>query len=606
MPQAPDQLFLEFQRVLAGQYSLDHELGRGGMGVVYLARDVALDRSVAIKLLPPILAAQPAFRERFLREARTAARLSHPHIVPIHAVAERDGFVYFVMGYVPGRTLGQRVRDSGVLRPDDAARILREVAWALGYAHAQGVVHRDVKPDNILLEEPSGRAMVTDFGIAQVAEADPISGGHRAGTRGFMSPEQMEGTPLDGRSDLYALGLVGVYALTGGGVAEGEDAERALVVAPGWLRSALVDCMHHDAEDRFDDAAALAEALAPQGVAAPEMPAALRVWLTRTQPLVVLASMWSLFMSVGATFMAFRWLGGDARALNDLLRQLLFFAAPWVVLAIARIFETRRALAAGYDLTDFRAAAMAEAVRKREEYAYDASASNLAGAVARRVAIGALVTVFGLALLEGSGAISISNYIMNRLAIGLALIAAVSGVVGIVTPGRWSKRDVPTDLASRFWKSSFGAWTAKVAGWGLGRRARAADAMHRATEVLLGDELEALYDGLPTELRRGLDDVPRTIKRLTATAESLRGQVEAARALGEAADREQARLMEAVAALETLRVGLLKLRAGTVSIEGFTTDLDAVQEVGDRVDRLVDARRELDRSLSRGRADTPI
>src|SRR5574338_532632 len=170
MPQAPDQLFLEFQRVLAGHYSLERELGRGGMGVVYLARDVALDRAVAIKLLPPILAAQPTFRERFLREARTAARLAHPHIVPIHTVAERDGFVYFVMAYVAGR-------------------ILREVAWALGYAHAQGVVHRDVKPDNILLEEPAGRALVSDFGIAQVADAEAVSGGHRAGTLGCMSPE---------------------------------------------------------------------------------------------------------------------------------------------------------------------------------------------------------------------------------------------------------------------------------------------------------------------------------------------------------------------------------------------------------------------------------
>src|SRR5574338_276825 len=238
MPQAPDQLFLEFQRVLAGHYSLERELGRGGMGVVYLARDVALDRAVAIKLLPPILAAQPTFRERFLREARTAARLAHPNIVPIHTVQERDGFVYFVMAYVPGGTLGQRVREQGPLRPEEAARILREVAWALGYAHAQGVVHRDVKPDNILLEEPAGRAMVTDFGIAQVAELDPISGAHRAGTRGFMSPEQVLGGPLDGRSDLYALGLVGVYALTGTVVAEGEDAREVLAVAPGWLRDA--------------------------------------------------------------------------------------------------------------------------------------------------------------------------------------------------------------------------------------------------------------------------------------------------------------------------------------------------------------------------------
>jgi hypothetical protein len=245
------------------------------------------------------------------------------------------------------------------------------------------------------------------------------------------------------------------------------------------------------------------------------------------------------------------------------------------------------------------------AARKREEYAYDSSADNLAGAIARRVAIGALLTVFGLALLEGSGVISIPNYWMNRIAIGLALTAAVSGVIGIVTPGRWSSRDVPTDLASRFWKSRFGAWVVKVAGWGLGRRTRAADAMHRATEVLLGDELESLYEGLPGEVRRGIPEVPGTIKRLTANAESLRGQVEAARALGQAVERQQGQLMEAVAALETLRVGLLKLRAGTVSIEGFTTDLDAVRQVGERVDRLVEARRELERGLRRGVLDTP-
>ena len=181
----------------------------------------------------------------------------------------------------------------------------------------------------------------------------------------------------------------------------------------------------------------------------------------------------------------------------------------------------------------------------------------------------------------------------------------MSGVVGIVTPGRWSKQDVPTDLSARFWRSKFGAWAVRLSGWGLGRRARAADAMHRATEVLLGDELGSLYEGLPTEIRRGLPEVPVTIQRLTASAESLRSQVEAARALGQAVDRQQGQLMEAVAALETLRVGLLKLRAGSVSIEGFTTDLDAVREVGERVDLLVDARREIERGLQSGVVNTP-
>jgi serine/threonine-protein kinase len=152
------------------------------MGVVYLARDVQLDRDVAIKVLPPHLA-RPGARERFVREARTAAGLSHPHVVPIHRVGEAGGFVFFVMSYVEGETLGERLRARGPLPPAEAARVLREVAWALAYAHGRGVVHRDVKPDNILLEAGTGRALVTDFGIARVG-ADPDPGPPRGGSRG--------------------------------------------------------------------------------------------------------------------------------------------------------------------------------------------------------------------------------------------------------------------------------------------------------------------------------------------------------------------------------------------------------------------------------------
>src|SRR5690349_14764649 len=198
--------FIALQTALAGQYFLERELGRGGMGVVYLAREVRLDRPVAVKVLPPALAARPELRERFLREARTAAKLAHPNIVPIYRVDEAGEFVYLVMGYVDGGSVGDRLRERGTIPAAEVMRLVREVGWALAYAHARGVVHRDVKPDNILLDRETGRALVTDFGIAQVSGAEAVGGaitdeGHVMGTAHYMSPEQAAGEPVDGRSD---------------------------------------------------------------------------------------------------------------------------------------------------------------------------------------------------------------------------------------------------------------------------------------------------------------------------------------------------------------------------------------------------------------------
>jgi serine/threonine-protein kinase len=207
--------------VLAPAYEVEGELGRGGMAIVYRARDTRLKRPVAIKLLPPELAFRGDIRSRFMREAETAARLNHPNIVPIYSVDEREGMVYFVMALIQGESVGDRVRRSGPLPIAEARRILREVADALAYAHANGVVHRDIKPDNVLLDAASGRAMVTDFGIARAASDD--DGGARltatgavVGTPSYMSPEQCAGDrEIDGRSDLYSLGAVAYQMLTG-------------------------------------------------------------------------------------------------------------------------------------------------------------------------------------------------------------------------------------------------------------------------------------------------------------------------------------------------------------------------------------------------------
>ena len=203
---------------LAPAYTVEGELGRGGMSVVYRARDVRLRRDVAIKLLPPEFAFVSNVRARFMREAQTAAQLAHPNIVPIYGVEERDTLVWIVMALIEGETLGTRLLREGKLAPPEAQRVLGSVVDALTYAHAHGVIHRDIKPDNILLERDTLRVLVTDFGIARAAEGDSrlTLTGVAVGTPTYMSPEQAMGDgAVDGRSDLYSLGVVGYQMLAG-------------------------------------------------------------------------------------------------------------------------------------------------------------------------------------------------------------------------------------------------------------------------------------------------------------------------------------------------------------------------------------------------------
>ena len=173
-------------------YDIEGEIGRGGMAIVYGARDVRLRRRVAVKVLPPELAYRADVKSRFLREAQMSAQLSHPNIVPIFSVDERAGIVFFVMGLVEGETLGQQLAREARPPIETIRRTLREVADALGFAHAHGVVHRDVKPDNILIDRESGRAMVTDFGIARAAEGDSrlTVTGVAVGTPAYLSPNR--------------------------------------------------------------------------------------------------------------------------------------------------------------------------------------------------------------------------------------------------------------------------------------------------------------------------------------------------------------------------------------------------------------------------------
>ena len=269
------------QEALAGTYTIEGEIGRGGMGVVYRARDERLHRRVAIKVLPPELAFQEEIRARFTREAQTAARLSHPHVVPIFDVGQTGDLVYFVMGYVDGESLAGRIKRRGQLPAEEVRRIMKETADALSAAHALSIIHRDIKPDNILLDGTRGRVMVTDFGIAKALSggsgATLTSAGVAIGTPSYMSPEQAAGEKeIDGRSDLYSLGIVAYQMCVGqppfaaptvAGILMKQITEPAPMVTdarediPEDLALAVARCLEKDPENRWPTADALRRSL---------------------------------------------------------------------------------------------------------------------------------------------------------------------------------------------------------------------------------------------------------------------------------------------------------------------------------------------------------
>ena len=208
---------------LDAEYEVLEELGRGGMAIVFRARERQLDREVAIKVLPFSLAFDKEFVERFQREARTAARLEHPNIIQIYRVGKSGRVIYFIMKLLRGKPLSEVLVARGSLPPADIRRTLVEVGRALAYAHRGNIVHRDIKPDNIMFDE-HGHAVVTDFGIAKAASGGKLTGtGMAIGTPHYMSPEQARAQGIDGRSDLYSLGVVAYQCLTGALPFDGED-----------------------------------------------------------------------------------------------------------------------------------------------------------------------------------------------------------------------------------------------------------------------------------------------------------------------------------------------------------------------------------------------
>jgi serine/threonine protein kinase len=276
----PDGKSVELEAVraaLAGDYEILAELGRGGMAAVYRAREKELDREVAIKVLPAAMTFDADFVERFQREARTAGKLEHPHIVPIYRVGragQHNSVIFFVMKLLTGQSLATVLRDRKKLTVSEVRRIVLETASALGYAAKRGVVHRDIKPDNILLDS-EGRCVVTDFGIAKTASGPMTAAGTSMGTPRYMSPEHAQGGQVDGRSDIYSLGVVAYQCLVGKTPFDADDPFAVLFkhinepiprpeleTEEEWALYAVIEKMLAKKQaDRFQDADALIHAL---------------------------------------------------------------------------------------------------------------------------------------------------------------------------------------------------------------------------------------------------------------------------------------------------------------------------------------------------------
>jgi eukaryotic-like serine/threonine-protein kinase len=637
----PSPEFLDLQAALAGEYSIERELGRGGMGVVYLAREVQLDRDVAIKVLPAQLAGTLAARERFVREARMAAGLSHPHIVPIHRVGEAGGFGFFVMSYVEGETLGERLRTRGPLPPADATRILREVAWALAYAHGRGIVHRDIKPDNILLEAGTGRALVTDFGIAYGGR-DPESAsnpGKIMGTAHFMSPEQAAGAAIDGRSDIYALGVVGYLAVSGRLPFESQDLPALLVsqateeppsvtlAAPGVpsaLGAAIDRCLARDPDDRFTDGEALAEALAPAPDARPALPPTLRAWLIARNPLLVPYMAWSgVFGTLTLANLAV-WLAGQRPdGPGDIVFLAAVAAAPLLPVVGFHLNQALRQFRAGHTLTDLRAALE---IGRRERAETEAWVSDEGESRTHRVlrlaTVGSaswLAVTIGLVLMdvihENRGGLPfILAPVLSTMALG-----ALSNALGVQFIPTGIRRWWQTGIRERLWNSRVGQWLARRLGAPERSKLAGASAF-RATEAGLGVAAGELFAALPEELREKFAELPAIVAALEARAAEARAEIELVAALvpsGSAdtevlAARKQAaaaHLAESVAALEGVRLDLLRLHAGAADLAPLTTLLDAARRIGEDLGRLAEAQQEVEnvagRRLGTRRTPTP-
>ncbi len=461
---------------LSHRYAIGRQLGRGGMGAVYLARDLQLDRPLAIKVLPAEFASQPALRERFLRETRTAAGFSHPNIVPVFAVEDHHDVLAMAMGFVEGESLAERVARGGPLPVKETVRLLQDVGYALAYAHGRGVVHRDIKPDNIMLERATGRALVMDFGIsrsfsnAPAQQAGLTRVGEVVGTPEFMSPEQASGDNVDGRSDLYSLGLVAWYAVTGKLAITGESTQKILVKqltevippvagARGDLPEPLAEAIDRlskkEPAERFQSAEALVDAMDAAQLSAPHVPLPVRLFQQNAQVYITNA------LAVIALVL-YKVINSEPRADLDRLTAIsVGFALEFVLLiTIARQARNLRKLGFDHHAVQKGLAAILE-----EGDEARAQGLTVPGVARKRrmrlIAVGPLMLLGAYDLNIGWARrvqVSEGYYALSRVGAALIITGICALVVGVLIlfldPFR---RPVLQQFANAFWGGPIGA-----------------------------------------------------------------------------------------------------------------------------------------------------
>ena len=427
---------------LGDRYTIERELGRGGMGAVYLAREIRLDRQVALKVLPAEFGGDASLRERFIRETRTAASFSHPNIVPVHSIEEREGVLAFAMGYVEGESLAERVKRSGPLDLRGVVRVLQDVGYALAYAHGRGVVHRDIKPDNIMIERATGRALLMDFGISRTIAA-PAGGaagltrvGEVVGTPEYMSPEQAAAEPLDGRTDIYSLGLAALFAISGTKPIGGTSAQQILAKQltemptpaatlrpdlPAKLCAAIDKCVQKNRDDRFTNAEALVDAIDAAQLGTPEVPLPIRMF---AQELEMLGLMVFFFVVFG--WLITRALSGEGNIDLSLPIFVMFAAAS--TRFIEAYFTSVRLMTLGFT-TDQVHAGLTQVMTEREGHRKQLRADPETRRRRRSTVKRAIVQLGVAALLVYLGMLRRVEYAPHRYRVGyLGVSLAITGV----------------------------------------------------------------------------------------------------------------------------------------------------------------------------------